>query len=398
MAGHTACQPAAGRPAAATEPRVVARRDGAAAPHRPVQVLAQAFDPRRNALAVLRLGLAGVVAVAHGLAVGFGWQPQLGSTRLGDLAVDGFFVLSGFLVTRSYVRLGTFGRFAWHRALRILPGFWVCLVVTAVVAAPLAAVLLERSPATVFTTAEDPAWRYVLVNAALPVLQYEIAGLSAPNGETVFDGSLWTLQYEALCYGVVGLLGVAGVLRNRPAQVLVGIAVVWAAALLQHAGAIPFDVPLLANRELLRFLLVFLLGVAACLFADRLPVRRLWALLSAVVVLAAAHLPDHHLVGAACFAYLCVYAMVRLPLRWTPSWDLSYGLYVYHWPVQFLLLLAGATALGPVVFVVTGVALGAALAAVSWLAVEAPALRLKDARLAGLRPGGRRRGGPDLPV
>jgi peptidoglycan/LPS O-acetylase OafA/YrhL len=387
MAGDMAYRSGAGRPAPGTGSQVVARPDGAAASRRPAQVLAQAFDPQRNALAVLRLGLAGVVAVAHGLAVGFGWQPHLGSTRLGDLAVDGFFVLSGFLVTRSYLRLGTFGRFAWHRVLRIMPGFWVCLVVTAVVAAPLAALLLERSPATVFTAAEDPAWRYVLVNAALPMLQYEIAGLTASNGETVFDGSLWTLQYEALCYAVVGLLGVGGILRSRPAQVLVGIAVVWAAVLLQHAGAIPVDVPLLANDQLLRFLLVFLLGAAACLFADRLPVGRRWALLSTTVVLLAAHLPDYRTVGAACFAYLCVYAMVRLPLRWTPSWDLSYGLYVYHWPVQFLLLLAGGTALGPVAFVATSVALGAALAAVSWLAVEAPALRLKDARPPALRPG-----------
>ncbi|MEX5719302.1 acyltransferase family protein [Geodermatophilus maliterrae] len=212
------------------------------------------------------------------------------------------------------------------------------------------------------------------------VLQYEIAGITAGNGETVFDGSLWTLQYEAFCYAVVGLLGVTAVLRRSRWGVLALCAAVWVAVLLEHAGLVPFDVPLLANDQLLRFLLVFLLGAAAFLFADVVPVRGLWALLSAAVVLAGSFLPDYRVVGALCFAYLCVYGMVRLPLRWTPSWDLSYGLYVYHWPVQLLLLLSGAGTLGPVPFVLISLALALALAALSWVTVEGPALRLKDAR------------------
>ncbi|WP_169064053.1 acyltransferase family protein [Geodermatophilus dictyosporus] len=363
-----------------------------------METLAQAFDPRRNSLAVLRLGFAAVVAVAHALAVGFGWQPHLGATALGDLAVDGFFVLSGFLVTRSFLRLEAPGRFVWHRFLRIMPGFWVCLVVTALVVAPLAAVLVGRTPGSVFTAGEDPAWRYVVVNAALPVLQYEIAGIAADDGESVFDGSLWTLQYEAFCYGVVWVLGVTAVLRRERGVVLAVCVAVWAGTLLEHAGLIPFDVPLLANDQLLRFLLVFLLGAAGFLFADVVPVRASWAVMSAVVVLAGAFLPDHRVVGALSFAYLCVYGMVRLPLRWTPSWDLSYGLYVYHWPVQLLLLLAGGTALGSVAYVLVSLGAALVLAALSWVAVEGPALRLKDARPPALRPGGRRRGGPDLLV
>jgi peptidoglycan/LPS O-acetylase OafA/YrhL len=109
--------------AVATAPRRVAR-------------LADAFDPRHNALAALRLGFAGLVALAHAWSVGFGHQPRIGQTDVSALAVDGFFVLSGFLVARSWLRLQSFRRYAWHRFLRIMPGFWVCLVVTAAVVAP----------------------------------------------------------------------------------------------------------------------------------------------------------------------------------------------------------------------------------------------------------------------
>ena len=109
--------------------------------------LASRFDARNNALWSLRLALATVVAIVHVQELGWREQPLLGHTLLGDLAVDGFFVISGFLVTRSALRLSSLRRFAWHRALRIMPGFWVCLAFTAFVAAPIVAVQRSR-PAT----------------------------------------------------------------------------------------------------------------------------------------------------------------------------------------------------------------------------------------------------------
>lgn len=113
--------------------------------------LSDRFDPRRNSLAMMRLGLAATVAVVHAQAIGWGDQPAVGSTAVGDLAVDAFFVISGFLVTRSATRLPTLRRFVWHRALRILPGFWVCLLVVALVAAPVMAWLQGRAPHSVLT-------------------------------------------------------------------------------------------------------------------------------------------------------------------------------------------------------------------------------------------------------
>ncbi|MGY2078777.1 acyltransferase family protein [Modestobacter sp. SYSU DS0657] len=346
---------------------------------RPASTLSSEFDPRRNSLTVLRLVLAGIVAVGHALLVGFGHQPALGRTNLADYAVDAFFVVSGFLVAGSYLRLRSFRRYAWHRFLRIMPGFWVCLVVTAVVVAPLAAALSGAAPWTVFTAEEDPAWQYPVVNAALPILQYEIAGLSTDVGETALDGSLWTLQYEAACYALVALLGLFALLHRRAPLVVLAVTA-WLLALLENAALIPVDVPVFSNQELFRLTLFFLLGAAAFVHADRVPIRGRWALLATGTVLAGAFmLDDYHLVGAVGFAYLCLYAVVRLPLRQNPGWDFSYGLYIYHWPVEFLLALAGATALGEATFVLLSLVLALVAAAASWYVVEHPALQLKDA-------------------
>jgi peptidoglycan/LPS O-acetylase OafA/YrhL len=351
----------------------------AAAPHRAAR-LADAFDPRRNALAAMRLGFAGVVALTHAWAVGFGHQPHIGQTDVSAMAVDGFFVLSGFLVAGSWLRLGSFRRYTWHRFLRIMPGFWVCLLVTAFVAAPVAAVLAGGS-ATSVLSGEEPAWRYVVANALLPIVQFGIGGVPDPlgGGPADFDGALWTLAYEAFCYGVLALLGVVGVLRRR--WLLVGVTVVvWLLGVAEHARLLPVDVPVFTNQELSRFLLMFLLGAVAQVFAPRIVVH--WALASAAalsVLAALLTLEQYQLLGGLGFAYLCMYAAVRLPLRGNPKWDLSYGLYVYHWPVYLLLALGGATVLGEWAFAALGITLALGLAVLSWLLVEGPALRLKDA-------------------
>ncbi len=358
-------------------PAPAAHRPGPPRRRQRPATLQEAFSPRRNSIPVLRVSLAGVVAVAHGLDIGYGTQPVLGRVPLADLAVDAFFVLSGFLVAGSYLRLASGARYTWHRFLRIMPGFWVCLLVTALLVAPLAAVLVDRPAASVFTGSES-AWRYVVVNAALPMVQFEIADIAAPSGEAVFDGALWTLAYEAFCYGLLLLLGAAGLRRGRRTAVLGLLVAVWLAGLAVQLGALPFDVPVFDNQNLARFLLVFCLGVAGCLYADRLPVRWDLAAACALVVAVAAHVPDSRLVAAPAFAYLCLYAVVRLPLRWDLRWDLSYGLYIYHWPIQFLALLAGWAVLPPWLFVVVTVALGCLAASVSWLLVERPALRMKD--------------------
>lgn len=349
------------------------------APHRAAR-LAEAFDPRRNALAALRLAFAALVAVTHAWAVGFGHQPSIGKTHISAMAVDGFFVLSGFLVARSWLRLGSFRRYTWHRFLRIMPGFWVCLLVTAAVVAPIAAVLAGQAAGSVLT-GEEPAWRYVVVNSLLPIVQFGIGDVPDPlgGGPAVFDGALWTLAYEAFCYGVLALVGVVGVL-GRP-RLLLGLAgVVWLLAAAESADLLPVDVPVFANDELTRFLLMFLLGAAAHLYAHRIVVH--WGLAVAAtssVLAALLVLEEYQLLGGLGFAYLCMYAAVRLPLMGNPRWDLSYGLYVYHWPVYLLLALSGATVLGEWVFAALGVTLALGLAVLSWVFVEGPALRLKDA-------------------
>lgn len=355
--------------ATARAPEAARARGGA-------RTLADRFDARRNSLTMLRLGLALSVAFVHALAVGFGHQPWIGSATVGDLAVDGFFVLSGFLVTRSLLRLPTVRRYAWHRFLRIMPGFWVCLVVTAVAVAPVVAVLSGRPALSVWTVGDRSALDYLVRNSALLMVQFDIAGLPAEVPTPgAMDGSLWTLFYEACCYALVLGLGLAGLLGRRRILTL-GLATgLWAATVANSVGLV-----VVGQERLLRFTFLFLLGGLAWVFAHRVPIRgRLAAASAAVLVPSLLLLPDYRALAAPAFAYLCLYAVVALPLRQNPSWDLSYGLYIYHWPVQQVLVLLGLAAWGEPAFVAVSLLLATGAAAVSWKLVEGPSLGLKDA-------------------
>jgi len=370
------------------------------------RTLEDRFDPRNNSIAVLRMLLAGTVVLVHAQALGWQESPLIGRTFTGDLAVDGFFVVSGFLVTRSATTLPTLRRFTWHRLLRIMPGFWAALALTALVAAPLLA-LFQGLPVSRAFSGPDAAHRYVLRNSMLFTQQWSIGGLrGGPTGhEQAMNGSLWTLFYEALCYGLVAVLVAVGVIRrrggshkSRPSHVLplATAAGVWAVYAAHSAGLLP------GPEFVVRFLLMFLLGGLGHLFASRISFSPyLLVPATALLLVSTFRFDDYRSLGAVPFAYLLLWACVALPVRWASTTDLSYGLYVFHWPVQMVLIAAGLADLGRVGFTVISLITVGLLALASWHVLEAPALRHKNARwVDGTVPGfgGVRRAGQREPL
>lgn len=353
--------------------------------------LGQEFDPRGNALNAWRLALATGVILSHswplsGRQVSFAPAHQI----LRDVWVDGFFAISGFLITWSWFRHPRLRDYFCARGLRILPGLWVCLIVTAFVIAPIS-VAMQGNSAAKLLLSRAPI-EYVVKNSAVLLVQQGIGG--TPHGIPVpglWDGPLWTLAWEVLCYIAVAGLGVAGVLRRRwfvPAALT--LAVVWSAVLppwsvfadlieAQHRIDDPATAGLLVQAIAARFVVMFLAGALLYQFRKAIPAR--WSLvgLSVVIVLAASFLPNYRLVAAIPLAYAIIVsgALIhdrRLRLRT----DLSYGVYIYAWPMQQLLVVCGLGILNPGVFAIVSAAVTLPLAAMSWVMVEKPAMSLKS--------------------
>jgi peptidoglycan/LPS O-acetylase OafA/YrhL len=122
----------------------------------------------------------------------------------------------------------------------------------------------------------------------------------------------------------------------------------------------------------------FFAGAVLCVYANRIPASRSLVAISAAV-LAAAALTNHvQAVGALPLAYLLIWLGSVLPLQAVGRRnDISYGVYIYAFPVQQLLVLTGAHALGVLPFTALCVLCTIPLAALSWFLVEEPAMRLK---------------------
>lgn len=339
--------------------------------------LATGFDPRRNSLNALRLLLATLVIVSHSWPLGgFGEDPMFGDRNLGRWSVAGFFAISGYLITRSRDRTDL-GPYLWRRVLRIYPGFFVSLLVVAFVFAPLAAVV---GPGR-FLLGDSVG--FVVHNAGLLIQQWNIGGtLASAPAPNAWNGALWTLFYEFLCYVGIGVM--VSVLPRRwlPAAVVAVFVVATASRPILDATNrhIPGVVQNLA--ELAPF---FFAGAVLYLFGRRVPAHR-WGAAGAATVLAVIMMTGvSGELAALPIAYLCMWLGMTLPLIHVGREnDFSYGMYVYGFPVQQVLALLGAAGVGVIGFIGLSVALTVPLAAASWFMVEKPALRLKDRGPAGV--------------
>jgi peptidoglycan/LPS O-acetylase OafA/YrhL len=345
-----------------------------------------AFDPRSNSLNAIRLVLALFVVVSHSWALGgAGPEPELGGANLGTWAVFGFFGISGYLITKSRLSGHSVKQFYRARFLRLFPGFFVCLLAVAFVFAPLS-MLWDASGS--FSIADQ--FGYVLRNLLLypPILgQYDIGStLSSVPFMDVWNGPLWTLFWEAGCYVLVGVA--ASLLPRRMLGPLM-IATLILASVATFAAEQTPAVPLLMTRTL-PMLAAFAGGAVLFLYDEKF-IRR-WAVPAAVGLILASILTGTSTALAPFpFTYLLFVLSAIIPLRKVGSrFDVSYGVYIYGWPVQQVVALIAGDSLPVWLFVALSLAGTLPLAYVSCRYVEQPALAFKNRRVPGLLGSGTR--------
>jgi peptidoglycan/LPS O-acetylase OafA/YrhL len=340
---------------------------------------------RDNNCDILRFGAATAVVFAHAFLVAEGScdrEPlsilSRGQTNLGGASVALFFILSGFLITKSYDTAPNAVAFLARRALRILPALLVVVALTVLVLGPLVTTLPLAEYFSRFET-----YRYFV---RFTSVQLGLPGVFESNPAAgVVNTSLWTLRHEGFVYLEVLLLGTLGLLGRRIAFGLLG------ASLFAHAALTSF--PALAARDphwfwlnLSAFHSYFWAGAFYYLSRKTLVMSRGLAAAAAFAVAACVVGGPVQPVYAVCGGYLTIYAAYALWLpgrKFTRQGDFSYGLYVFGYPLQQLVTQELGGTWWQVFLVSYPLTLACAYA--SWHLVERPALRLK--RLIGSSAG-----------
>src|SRR5438132_3030496 len=338
---------------------------------------------RQNNFDALRLIAAASVVFSHSFLITEGTQdhePLIlltgNQSILGLVGVFVFFAISGFLVTQSFEQTGDAWRFLAKRALRIFPGLFVATVLSAFVLAPLVTTLSTGAYLT------NPApWEYVLGNTLLDQTVHELPGVMFVNNPVGLEinGSLWTLRLEFLMYLMVLVLGVLRLLTVRVALLLVALGMACLHFnMLDELEKWGWFFQLLSGWGWL--VAFFAAGMVlyklrhTCIFDGRIALLALAGLVLSV--------PLHKFLVLfplfGCYLALWLALNPRLPVIPAARFgDLSYGLYIYGWPVEETVMwLSGGRAAWWQVFLIALPA-ASAIAFLSWHLVERPMLRLK---------------------
>lgn len=284
---------------------------------------------RGNNFDALRLLGALAVLVSHQFALMRLPEPEVGGYTLGTVAVFMFFAISGYLVAGSWQADPDPVRYLKRRALRMLPGWLVLMALSTAVMIAMGSRFFENNP--------------------------------VPN----FNGSLWTLEWEILCYVVLGVAAVLFPARWILPALLVTL--VYVRPSLEFPPYAEIAAMFCAGSIFKVYPIKRFSIIPTAIYAGIVVALLMWEwyfyVFLLVIPLASVY------VGLASWPYL---------RRAGRLGDFSYGIYIYAFPVQQLLIMwigwKGQAYL-PMLAISTAVTL--ALAALSWHFVEAPALRLK---------------------
>src|SRR5271169_2679900 len=350
-------------------------------PSRPAARLSEYAVGRDNNFNLIRLTAALSVLFSHSVAVlGLPSSREFFFDHLGlslaEMAVDVFFVTSGFLVAGSLVHRGDVIAFLWARALRIYPALWVMLVLTVFALAP----ALTTLPLADFLTSPKTHDYIVKCASLIGGVRYSLPGVfeSMPL-KSEFNGSLWTLPIELrlYCYLAAGWLVLAAAPAIRLKAMGFAAPVAAAAFLVLILRGRLFGAPFNAADTRV---FMFLYGTTLYLWRDKVPLS-LGMLFAALGCLALASLNEQafFVVYVVCLAPLVLH-LAYLPkgrIRAFNDWgDCSYGVYIYAFPIQQTLafLFPGIPLIAMIIFSGSPTLVVAAL---SWTLIERRALALK---------------------
>jgi peptidoglycan/LPS O-acetylase OafA/YrhL len=323
---------------------------------------------RDNNFDTMRIVAALCVVISHAFPLSYGAtavQPLFllshHQTALSTFSVYVFFVLSGFLITGSFERQPPH-RFVLARGLRLLPGLAVVLFILTFIVGP---VLTTIPLGEYFCSGK--IYHFVATNLSLTGYAGDLPGVFETNPVAhVVDGSLWTLKEEAKCYLLVFLVGIAGLPTRYT------LAALWAVALCCSWRWEDWSTSVFGS--------CFLGG--AVLYAWKPPFRW-WIAVLCAVIWTASLWTGFRLASATVGAYIIIYIglspVIRLPkvTRWG---DLSYGTYIWAWPVQQSVTLVLGSAITWYLNVIISTPIIILIAGLSWQFVEGPALNLKKPR------------------
>ena len=324
-----------------------------------------------NNMGFLRFVGATLVIFSHS----FYWfglpEPVLFGESLGGVGLTIFFVVSGYLITKSWESAVGAIAFFRNRLLRIIPALVIVSIVTVFIFGP----ILTRLPLLEYFTTFY-LWEYPLKVSSL----YFWSDGAIPGVVGTINTVLWSLPVEFNCYILVAIIGIVSTSIFRKAVPVLFLA---GMMLLLMSGVASTTL----NFTVIKLMTLFLAGSLCYIYSDNIKsMRHLVTFVIGVALLAIVYsIPVSiglQLAVYVVIAPLLVVAAAFYPSRFISSFgehgDYSYGLYLYGWPVQMIVATRASEYLSIGTGFVVMFATTFVFAYASWHLIEKRALKYKS--------------------
>jgi peptidoglycan/LPS O-acetylase OafA/YrhL len=336
-----------------------------------MRTLADVFVGKSNNLTFIRLMAALAVIYGHTTAIVPGATPDwivvtTGYAFAGGVAVDLFFLISGFLVTASILNSGV-KNYVVSRALRIYPALWVNLILVTFVIGGIVTTL----PLSEYLVSPE-VWAYFKGLALTYKGGFFLPGVFTQNANQAVNGSIWSVVIEVWLYVAVLGFYLFGLMRSRAlfnTLFFVMIVAIWSDKTLVPTA--------LSGATLLHVSLFFYIGSFLYMNRESIPVSPYFMLIA--LFLAGITLnTDRFAFGyiLLLMTFFCSASFFK-QFAWMDKWgDYSYGVYLYGWPAQQFTAWAFPGFSGAQ-NCITSMTIALICGIASWHLIEKKALRLK---------------------
>ncbi|RZL37250.1 MAG: acyltransferase [Pedobacter sp.] len=334
------------------------------------------YNAKNNAIGFIRLILAIFVVVQHCYSLLSHSDPlsSIGLTSFGALGVNGFFILSGFLITSSWLNSESLINYVWRRILRIFPAFWICLLVTALIVAPIIIILKGQS---LNQHILSQMVGYILKNLTLIINRPDISNLTNKLAEKSLNGSLWTLSWEFLFYFLLAISGLFGALSKRK-WLLIFFTITYIACYWIDACKCTIFLKYYSNVNVAILPYYFLVGSIGFLFKKYIPDSKIiFAICIILWLLDLKYNPNYPL-----HPFFLLYVLLWLATHFSfksieKFGDFSYGLYIYHFVVIQTILISFDNKFQPITLLLITLPTAFGLAYLSWNLIEKRCMNFK---------------------
>lgn len=305
-------------------------------------------------------------------------------------AMSCFFIISGYLITASWEKTKNIPIF-WkkifsymaNRILRIAPALIVITIISVFIWGVL---LTNLSLHDYFHNKET--WAFFR-NAAIWNMSYDLPGVFTNQPSVTFDGPLWSIPLEFRLYITIAILGLLSLTRPKMIAAIVITLIITGIVI----GIVYMGIPHPKRIFFLKYFVIwhltwlgtfFFLGSFAFLIREKIKFNYYWLILSFAVgggiFLIMPYAPYLEYIAYIPYAYIILYLALKAPVlnnSFIQNNDVSYGFYLYAYPIQqtYVYLIGDKLGFGLFVVICTIISYGAGY--ISWKYIEKPMLKLK---------------------